>query len=239
MMAVPTMSTVRFFIGSKRVATAVNTKDGVFFQVHPQKKKFASQYEWESFWRKQSKVKVVTDLLPVAEPAPAPAPASKSKKTIPASDVIFNTLAQAPPAKKVRKPIWRHSSQRSFTAPPGRYYIGDLCYVLGDEIYDKVFGQEGYEDGLYQEEGTGRFFMVGGTAYGDGLYYGSDGKGFGVDAGIIGITPMSCVTKDDGGGQFYTFDQPVTCIFSEGIFKFRWASNMLEINTQGSADDDY
>ena len=28
------------------------------------------------------------------------------------------------------------------TLPPGRYYIGDICYALKNEIYDNIWGDK-------------------------------------------------------------------------------------------------
>jgi len=91
--------------------------------------------------------------------------------------------------------------------PAGSYYIGDLCYVFSDEMWDKwlnesaVYDVDGqvkmYEDGFYDVHG----FKVGwhGTAHGDGSYpadaYGNISKTCNVfvDSGTIGIIPTHLV----------------------------------------------
>lgn len=71
---------------------------------------------------------------------------------------------------------------------PGKYFIGDICYALPDEKYDKVWGDKyNYAEGFYDTEG----FAVAGTAIGDGLYTGSDNVKYSVDAGVIGITNIT------------------------------------------------
>lgn len=202
--------TVRFCVNNKRLATAVYTKKGDFLQVFPEKKVFDSEKAWQSYWELLSKpnVTVVED---------------KTK----------------PPVKRLQEDDWTHSNTLRFTAPPGEYYIGDLCYVLGDDVYNTIFGGlGGYNSGLYKEKGSDKFFLVDNTAYGDGIYYATDGKEFGVDAGIIGICPKSACKKNDGGGQFYTFEEPVKCRFGSGKFQFSSGHIRLVIDTVGQEEED-
>ncbi len=78
------------------------------------------------------------------------------------------------------------------------FYVGDICYVLGDKLYHGVWGANGYSDGECTDPETGLKFAVAGTAYGDGEYEGSDGKFYGVDAGVIGIVPLELVENERG-----------------------------------------
>lgn len=73
------------------------------------------------------------------------------------------------------------------------FYVGDICYVLDDDIYDGVWGAHGYADGCYDTE-LGKF-AVGSTAYGDGCYDDQYGHRFPVDAGVIGIVPWEILEK--------------------------------------------
>ena len=67
----------------------------------------------------------------------------------------------------------------------GTYFIGDPCYVLRDDLYDKWGTDNNYSDGNYG------YFAVGSTAYGDGIYEDiASGKNYFVDAGILGIVNM-------------------------------------------------
>ena len=133
---------------------------------------------------------------------------------------------------------------RNVELPAGEYYIGDLCYALQDQIYDKVFGKEGYESGFYQSPNGS--FLVNSTAYGDGEYPGSDKHSYCVDAGIIGIASMGVCDKNNmdhkggiSGGHIYTFDYPVTCSFKGGNFHFSTRNFAFTINTVGYDDDEY
>jgi hypothetical protein len=202
---------LRIFVNDKRISTAVIMKNGDFLQVYPEKKTFANEGSWLNSWNHMRYPKVLVE--------------SEGSKAPPHSKV------------SVSSKNWSYKETYRYTAPPGQYYIGDLCYVLSDEIYHKVFGVETYEPGLYIQKDTTNFFLVDCTAYGDGCYMGSDQREFCVDAGIIGITPVSCMAKNDGGGQIYTFKDPVECRFKDGRFSFISGDTHLIIDTGGDGDE--
>ena len=69
-------------------------------------------------------------------------------------------------------------------------YIGDICYALEDDVYYTEWGtKHNFQDGLITTENSLQF-AVSGTAYGDGLYEGTDGTEFPVDAGVIGVVDL-------------------------------------------------
>lgn len=77
---------------------------------------------------------------------------------------------------------------KSFKATfgPGIYFIGDPCYALKNELYDKWVNETDGEVGNYD------YFAVGNTAYGDGTYEDTFSRyEFSVDAGIIGVVNMN------------------------------------------------
>ena len=79
------------------------------------------------------------------------------------------------------------------------FYVGDICYVLGNEIYYGVWGEKyNFREGSIQDPESGRVLAVAGTAYGDGSYIGSDGTSFSVDAAVIGLVPLELVGKPGG-----------------------------------------
>ena len=96
------------------------------------------------------------------------------------------------------------TKQHSF--PPGKYYIGDPCYVINGEDWEQLgaetgwFGCEegtlenGYVDGIFKFKGATCFTH--GTAYGDGTYYGGNHE-FSVDAGLLSIIPYSAITGEE------------------------------------------
>lgn len=85
------------------------------------------------------------------------------------------------------------------TMPAGRYYIGDLCYVMHpewSECCDLFFP---YVPGQPQHQVQGEFvlkdgrrFASFGTAYGDGTYTSNIGTEHSVDSGSIG-----CIRAED------------------------------------------
>ena len=100
------------------------------------------------------------------------------------------------------------------------FYVGDVCYVLGDAVYDGVWGKENYRDGVIEVPGTGFCFAVAGTAYGDGSYVDGEGHEYGVDAGVIGLVPLELVEKKDGLklGRVFEVDGTAEFEASEGVF---------------------
>ncbi len=74
----------------------------------------------------------------------------------------------------------------------GTYWVGDLCYVLGD-VWDE-FCDLTLNDGNRSGEYTlsdGRRFAYSSTSWGDGVYLDQMGNKYPVDAGLIG-----CVLAD-------------------------------------------
>ncbi len=202
-------TTLRAYVNDKRVSTAVITRKGEFWQVWPSKKQYYSEASWRQDWTPRFSVKT--------------------------------TLADVPkkvPSMKMED--WTFENKRVFTAPAGSYYIGDLCYALDNKVYENIFGNVGgYDNGVYKcKTDPNVFFMVGSTAYGDGEYRGNDDRSFFVDAGIIGILPLTCATQGTEGGNVYTFKKPVKCTMRGGKFTFESDYDYLVINTAGSADDD-
>ncbi len=104
--------------------------------------------------------------------------------------------------------------------PAGTYYVGDICYVLDETLYDTFWGMvNDYKEGKYTvNAGT---FVVANTAYGDGVYVGSDGFTYGVDSGTIGMVQSSIIDKNRKHFKFtkkYRFKTSVSFTFLDGIF---------------------
>ena len=77
---------------------------------------------------------------------------------------------------------------------PGKYYIGDLCYVMHgewDEFCKLTISGDKVLDGEFNLK-DGRRFATFTTAWGDGNYFDQNGKSYDVDAGLIG-----CIRLDD------------------------------------------
>jgi hypothetical protein len=124
----------------------------------------------------------------------------------------------------------------------GRYFIGDICYALDENVYHKIWGDKfQFEDGEYLVGKTK--FAVAGTAYGDGSYKGTDGIDYWVDAGCIGIVPE--ILWDKGrteeetggagfiaGGRIVDVKNKLSINADGGLFKIFIDGKQLTINTR-------
>lgn len=85
--------------------------------------------------------------------------------------------------------------------PAGRYYIGDLCYVMTDDEWKEfcniTLKDNRVLDGEFQLP-DGRRFATYSTAHGDGTYYDQYGHSYSVDAGLIG-----CILESDIKAEKY------------------------------------
>lgn len=120
------------------------------------------------------------------------------------------------------------------------FYVGDICYVLADNVYDDVWGKNGYEDGEFTVPETGLKFAVAGTAWGDGYYQGSDGREYPVDAGVIGIVPLELVEKTCGlkNGSVHECAGEAIMEATDGKFTFTLPDRtIIEIDTAEYDDD--
>ena len=117
---------------------------------------------------------------------------------------------------------------------PGTYYVGDLCYVMHpqwEEVCALMFATDG--GGVLDGEfnlANGVRFAVHGTAYGDGVYKGSDAKDYPVDAGLIGCIRVEDVYDPEWwleGVHEHTFENPFELKYDNGVFRF------VEYNAHG------
>jgi hypothetical protein len=89
--------------------------------------------------------------------------------------------------------------------PAGKYYIGDLCYVMTDDEWKEICsitisGQK-VIDGEFQLS-DGRRFATYSTAFGDGVYHDQYGHSYSVDAGLIGCIKLEDIKYVDNYDQF-------------------------------------
>jgi len=95
--------------------------------------------------------------------------------------------------------------------PAGRYYVGDLCYVMTDEEWDEVCGLlfEGRSDhGCNEGEfilKDGRRFVTYNTKYGDGRYESNMWTDHSVDSGGIGCIRLEDIRRGDTFDDIKTF----------------------------------
>ena len=131
------------------------------------------------------------------------------------------------------------------TMPAGRYYIGDLCYVMHDEwdeactlFFPTYQSGRGVEGEFTLKDG--RRFASFGTAYGDGTYNSNQGDSHLVDSGSIGCIRMEDIRDNtydniESLGAIVEFDQPFEVEkIDRGLLRF----GHIEIDT-ASSDEFY
>ena len=128
--------------------------------------------------------------------------------------------------------------------PAGKYYIGDLCYVMHpewDEVCD-LFFPAGHPPRGVEGEFTlkdGRRFASFSTAYGDGSYHSSIGTSHCVDSGSIGCIRVEDIRDNaydniEELGAIVEFDQPFEVDSDQGLLIF----GHVQIETAGGYDED-
>jgi hypothetical protein len=87
----------------------------------------------------------------------------------------------------------------------GKYYVGDLCYVLTDDEWEQVCARtingKSFADGEF-ELNDGRKFAIYGTSWGDGEYNDYYGNSYSVDSGSIGCIRLEDIKYVDNYDQF-------------------------------------
>lgn len=145
-------------------------------------------------------------------------------------------------------------SEVSAVYPAGKYYIGDLCYALKDDVYKSCWGKHDYQPGTFTVDaninGQTCKFSVNHTTWGDGFYRDSvSGNFYAVDAGVIGIVPLELCDPNnmkDGkikGGHFIESTSNVQFEACQGIFVIAYNmtnthTEMIIIDTSNTDSDD-
>jgi len=116
------------------------------------------------------------------------------------------------------------------TMPAGRYYIGDLCYVMHNEwreVCDLFFPVYAPPRGVEGEFtlADGRRFASFGTAWGDGEYRSSINTLHSVDSGSIGCIRVEDIRDNTYSnietlGAIVEFDRPFEVEADQGLLKF-------------------
>jgi hypothetical protein len=122
----------------------------------------------------------------------------------------------------------------------GTYFIGDSCYAISGDIWDKfcdkLWKEQDKDNNVF--EFMGHKVFAGNTKYGDGCFNDEDFKHyFSVDAGLIGLTPIELVTKYNMKeinelGLIKTFEKDFIVQYEDGYFVF----DDITIDT---GDEDY
>lgn len=122
--------------------------------------------------------------------------------------------------------------------PAGKYYVGDLCYVMHDvwnEFCEITINDHQCLDGVFALS-DGRLFATFGTMYGDGCYQVQIGREYSVDAGLIGCIRFEDITDPEAnisGGHIINFGEDFEVFEDNGVIIF----GDLEIDI--AEDQDY
>lgn len=97
--------------------------------------------------------------------------------------------------------------------PAGKYVLGDPCYTVPDEDWDKLLKSCDY---FKRPVGISGGFEVLAfhTQFGDGTYRDQNNNKYPVDAGLIGLVPIEYAVIDEDyvyPTQYVEFDKPTMC----------------------------
>lgn len=129
-------------------------------------------------------------------------------------------------------------SPASVHIPAGRYFLGDPCYAVPDDLWLPLLESCDYFNAPVGNVAGFRVVAFS-TAYGDGEYLDNEGHRYPVDAGLIGVVPEAFATKYpreelERLGRFVEHDG---CLLSseDGVIRL----GHIAINTGDGEDDDY
>jgi hypothetical protein len=122
--------------------------------------------------------------------------------------------------------------------PAGKYYVGDLCYVMHAE-WDEGRTDMGCNQGEFTLKDGTRFVSYN-TKWGDGTYKDNSGRSYSVDAGLLGIVALKDIDlsnpdNDCSGGTIVEFKQPFNCEGEDGFMRF--GNIMIDTDTQDFYDE--
>ena len=125
--------------------------------------------------------------------------------------------------------------------PAGQYVIGDPCYAVPDDDWLPLLETCDYFRSPigYVKDGIQKFAVLAfGTKWGDGCYAGTDGREYGVDAGLLGLVPVDIV-KDlpEHEGFIVTFDKPTLCM-DDGSGKLRFGNIVIDTDPVEEEEDE-
>jgi len=128
--------------------------------------------------------------------------------------------------------------------PAGQYVLGDPCYAVPDDKWNELlescscFNNPIGQFSTYNRGSTIYHSAVAfGTRWGDGCYRGTDGNLYPVDAGLIGLVPLSASSNElrDDLSTVVTFDKPTICS-TDGTGKLRFGH--ITIDTDPDEEDE-
>jgi len=128
--------------------------------------------------------------------------------------------------------------------PAGKYYLGDLCYVMHDrwdEFCDITISEHACLDGEFKFK-DGVLFASYGTKFGDGSYNVSGTSVYlGVDAGLIGCIRVEDIASEElknlSLGYVVDFDKPFQTWSENGVIHIGHLS--IDTDADYEDEDDY
>jgi hypothetical protein len=128
----------------------------------------------------------------------------------------------------------------------GKYYVGDLCYVLHDrwdEFCSLTINGHRVLDGEFNLADGTRFATYT-TMYGDGCYSDEQGNEYGVDAGLIGCVALEDINFNDesnftSGGRIVEFVKDFTTFSSGGVISFGGVSIDTDPEVEELEEEEY
>jgi len=130
--------------------------------------------------------------------------------------------------------------------PAGKYYIGDLCYVMTDEEWEQLCTLTAPRMGTWGKSTQGEFELADGrkfacydTKWGDGVYHDEIGHSYSVDAGLIGCILVSDIKANKYDnlldlGAIVEFDEPFVTSEHTGLIQFGY----IVIETNPTYEDE-
>lgn len=121
-----------------------------------------------------------------------------------------------------------------FELPPGAYMLGDPCYFVADKQWSTACDNIGNrysamfelpsEEKYWKTKETGTVLMLS-TIHGDGTYCGSNGFGYGVDAGLLGAVDVVCVNNGSVAdamklGTYFESEKPIKVTYNRKEITF-------------------
>lgn len=117
--------------------------------------------------------------------------------------------------------------------PAGTYWLGDPCYACPKALWSDLLDRSNC---FAEPMGTvaGHNVYAFGTAHGDGTYLDREGNEYPVDAGLIGLTPVSLSIPEPSGCHKITFNKDVECYSLDGVLYF----GHVQIDTDPDDEED-
>jgi hypothetical protein len=105
------------------------------------------------------------------------------------------------------------------TLPPGKYYIGDPCYIFDAETWTRIC--DTFINGEIVEIDGVKCWSHG-TMHGDGEFQDQNGNTFGIDSGMFAAVPIELINNPAGEDDGAIIDAPsgLTVEYDQGTFWF-------------------